>query len=272
MNPKLHLDLALILLSLFSSFTVFAAPTAPAYAISDFVTCESEKTTAPHDWHVPKAVFQTSDDKCFAWVELTNVSGVHPVAMKVFRPDGTYYGEETQTINETNGPASWWRMAAWWRIKGDGPAQTPGRWKLELVIGGELQRSIYFDINSTHPAPAVSVQPAVTHPVVAAQTIPSPASAGQDAGVCIIEESSDLVHWTPALTNDLPVGLLQNITTVKGGFRLAFGGDARKCILEASSDLKNWMPVQTNDLAHISALAPSDAALVPARFYRAVIH
>ena len=91
---------------------------------------------APHDWHVPQAVFGTADDRFFAWVELKQVSGTHPVEMELYRPDGTYYGKETQAINETNGVASWWRMAAWWRIKGDDVAESPGRWKLDLVIDG----------------------------------------------------------------------------------------------------------------------------------------
>lgn len=263
----------LALLWLFSPFAVFAVPATPAYFISDFVTCETAKMVAPNDTHVPKAVFQASDDKFYAWVELKKASGMHPVEIKVFRPDGTYYGRETQTINETNGIASWWRMAAWWRIKDHDPARIPGRWKLELVIDGEPQRSIYFDINSGNSAPADSVQPGVTNSVVSAQAMPGSAPAGQNVGVCIIEESSDLVHWTPAQTNDLPVGLLQNITTVKGGFRLALsGGDVRKCIVEASADLKNWMPVQTNNLSRVSALAPSNGTVEAARFYRAVIH
>lgn len=262
----------LVLLWLFSPFAVFAVPAAPAYSISDFVTCETAKMVAPHNTHVPKAVFQASDDKFYAWMELKEVSGVHSVEIKVFRPDGTYYGKETQIINETNGIASWWRMAAWWRIKDHDPARIPGRWKLELVIDGEPQRSIYFDINSGNPAPADSVQPGLTNSVVSAQAMPSSASADQNVGVCIIEESSDLVHWTPAQTNALPIGLLRNITTVKGGFRLSLsGGDVQKCIVETSTDFKNWMPIQTNNLSRISTLAPSDAAPVAARFYRAVI-
>ena len=261
------------LVSLFFPFAVFAAPGAVAYSITDFVTCENAKMEAPHDWHVPQAVFRTGDDRFFAWVELKDVSGTRPVEMKLYRPNGTYYGEEAQTINETNGIASWWRMAAWWRIKGDGPAQTPGRWKLDLVIDGTLQRSIYFNINSGNPVLAAPIQPGASNLVVAAQTIQSPALASQDAGVCIIEASSDLVRWTAIQTNALPTWLLRGTATAKGGFRLTLDGcDLRSCIIEASPDLLKWMPIQTNDLPRPSPLDGSDAALVTARFYRAVIH
>ena len=196
-----------------------------------------------------------------------------PVEMKLYRPDGTYYGEETQAINETNGVASWWRMAAWWRIKGDGPAQTPGRWKLDLVIDGTLQRSIFFNIDPGNPVLAAPVRPSVTNSVVPADTIGSPALASQDAGVCIIEASSDLVRWIAIQTNALPTYLLRGMTTAKGGFRLTLDGcDVRSCFIEASPDLLKWMPIQTNDLPRPSPLDASDAALVTARFYRAVIH
>jgi hypothetical protein len=254
-------------------FAVFALPADPALSITDFVTCESAKMHAPHDWHIPKAVFQTGDDRFFAWVELKNVSGLHPVEMKLFRPDGNYYGKETQAIDETNGIARWWRMAAWWHIKGDGPAQTPGRWKLDLVIDGAVQRSIFFNINEEDPALPTSAQPGLAHSVVPAQTIPSPASANQDGRVCIIEASFDLAHWIRIQTNALPTGLLRDSLTVKGGFRLTMGGrDVRSCIVEVSPDLLNWMPIQTNDFPLHSPLDASGAALVNARFYRAVIH
>jgi hypothetical protein len=261
-----------VLLSLLFPLAVLAVPVTPAHSITDFVTCESAKMEAPQDWHLPKAVFRTGDDKFFAWVELKDVSGVHPVEMKVFRPDGTYYGKETQVINETNGIASWWRMAAWWRIKGDGPAQTPGRWKLDLVIDGALQRSIYFKINYQAPALAASVQPGVANSVVPVQTIPSPASANLDGRVCIIEASSDLTHWTPIQTNALPTGLLRDSSTAKGVYRLTLrAGDVWTCVVEVSPDLLNWMPIQTNDFPCPSPLDASEAALVNARFYRAVI-
>src|SRR5208283_1793201 len=178
----------------------FAAPAAPVYSITDFVTCENAKTNAPHDWHVPQAVFRPDADRFFAWVELRDVSGEHPVEMKLYRPDGTYYGEETQAINETNGIASWWRMVAWWGIKGEALAQTPGLWKLDLVIDGALERSILLNISSGNPVLAAAGQPGFTNSVVREETTSSPATASQDARVCVFLASSDLVHWTPIQT------------------------------------------------------------------------
>ena len=111
----------LVLLWLLFPLAVFAAQATTAYSVADFVTCESAKMEAPHNWHLPKVAFRTDDREFFAWAELNDASGVFPVEMKLHRPDGTFYGKETQTVRETNGIASWWRMAARWRIKDDGP-------------------------------------------------------------------------------------------------------------------------------------------------------
>jgi hypothetical protein len=262
----------LVLVSLLFPFALLAAPAGPAYSIADFVTCKSAKMVPPHDWHVPQAVFRTGDDRFFAWVELNDVSGISPVEMKLYRPDGSYYGEETQLINETNGIASWWRMAAWWSIKDYGPAQTPGRWKLDLVIDGTLQRSIYLTIDSPDPVLADLVKPGATNSVVPAHTIQTRVLASQDAALCILEASSDLGHWIPVQTNAIPISLLPAMTTAKGGFRLILdGSDIRRCIIEASPDLVNWTPIQTNNFPSPSVLDPPDATVVTARFYRAVI-
>lgn len=230
--------------------------THPAWSITDFVTCENAKMVAPHDWHVPKAVFRTGDSKVFAWAELTNVSGVHSVEMKLYRPDGIYYGKETQVTHEPLGSSNWWRMSAWWGIKGDKMAETPGRWKLDLLIEGTLQRSIYFILNSENPKLALPVQP-----------------AGNEAGVCILEASSDLMNWTPIQTNALPAGLAWETLAVKRVFRLTLRNqDAPACILETSADQVNWTPIQTNGLPSVP---PSDTPGPPrtaAQFYRALVH
>ena len=227
---------------------------------------------APHDWHVPQAVFRTADDRFFAWVELKQVSGTHPVEIKLYRPDGIFYGKETQAISETNGIASWWRMAAWWGIKGDGVAESPGRWKLDLVIDGVLQRSILCDINSGNPVRALDGQLGVAKSGVSVPTIPNRASASQDAPACVIQASSDLAHWTTILTNTMPTGLPWELIMANGGFRLTFSGlDVGSYIIEAPTDSRNWIPIQTNALPRPSPLKASDAGLVTARFYRAAI-
>lgn len=243
-----------LLLLLVLPFILNAAP-ASARSITDFVTCASAKMEAPHDWHIPKAVFQTTDEQFFAWVELTDVSGVHPVEMQVFRPDGTYYGKEVQVINETNGPADWWRMSAWWKIKNYDPAKTPGHWRLDLLIDGARQRSIYFEIKGEiAKADAADPEVPAPHPIM-----------------CVTEISSDLIHWTPIQTNPLPMNLLPDATG-KRGVRLKLGeGNVRKCVVEISPDLTNWTAVQTNDFSLSSSLKASNAALGTIRYYRAVL-
>jgi hypothetical protein len=116
-----------------------------AWSITDFVMCENAKMEAPHDWHIPKAVFRTGDSKVFAWAELTNVSGVHSVEMKLWRPDGIYYGKETQVTHEPLGTSNWWRMSARWGIKGN---QCPS-----VVF---LLRSLLFKIRPavSYPCPS----------------------------------------------------------------------------------------------------------------------
>jgi hypothetical protein len=261
-----------VLLWLLFPLAVFAAPSAPRYSITDFVTCENARTNAPHDWHVPQAVFQTDANNFFAWVELKDVSGEHPVEMKLYRPDGTYFGEEKQAVIETNGIASWWRMVARWGIKGKALAQTPGIWKLDLVIDGARQRSILLNISSGNPVLAAAGQPGFTNSVVRAQTTSSPAPVNQDARECIIWASSDLRHWTPIQTNALPSGAVPDLASGRGGFRLKVRGPGvQSCVIEASLDSMNWMPIQTNDLPRQSSLDTSDGGVVTARFYRTVI-
>lgn len=229
----------------------FASPPAQPYSLGDFVTCKDAKTEAPHDWHIPGAVFNTCDSNVFAWVELTNVSGKHVVMMRMYRPDGSYYGKETQTTGEEDGYEDWFRMAAWWHIKGYDMAQTPGRWKVELVIDDLVQRSLFFQIRSEVLAPTAA-RGAIRL---------NPAPEGLASATWVLEASADLTHWTPVQTNSLP-------PLPKGSplsFRLRLSApDIATCTLEASADLLNWVPVQTNSLQ----LDPGSPR-VPALFYRA---
>jgi hypothetical protein len=165
--------------------------------------------------------------------------------MKLYRPDGTYYGKEMQPINETNGPADWWRMTAWWDVGGADIAQIPGLWKLDLVIDGALQRSIFLRIGSTN---AVA-------PMALAQT-----TAVRNPRMCVIFASRDLVHWTAIRTNAVPDSI-----TATEGFRLKLRGpNARDYFIEVSPDSTNWSVVQTNYFG----LNAGDAT---ACFYRATI-
>lgn len=196
------------LLSVFFFLAAFTTSAAPLYSITDFVTCENVNTNYPNDWHVPQAVFRTDADRFFAWVELRDVSGKHPVEMKLYRPDGTYFGKETQHINETNGPASWWRMYAWWSIKGDAPAQSPGYWKLDLVIDGALQRSILLNIISGNPVASNEQTPASSLLQSRTTAVPAAAVLSLKNAVYItatnliaganyqLQISPDLITWT----------------------------------------------------------------------------
>jgi hypothetical protein len=239
------------------------APEPPLYSIADFVICADAKMDAPHDWHILKNVFQSSDSKFFAWVEITNAVGTHSVEMKVYRPDGTYYGKETQRINETNGPASWWRMAAWWDIKDDKVAEMPGRWKLDLLIDDVFQRSIYFNIIAANPAQSDVAGSADPNTPKTGQA----ASGNSTCALCIIEASPDLVHWTPIQTNALPPAALSTMPS-SPAFRLRLANSGAAVAVELSGDLATWTPFQTNTLPSAKSLNP--AAGTPA-FYRAVV-
>src|SRR5208337_4967924 len=188
-----------------------AAPVQPDFSVAEFVTCKNAKMEAPHDWHVPGNRFLTVDSKFFAWLELTNVTGEHVVEMKVYRPDGTYYGKETQSVAQPNGFLYWWRMAAWWRIKDDRVASTPGRWKLGLAIDGVLQRSITFNVVSENSTLAAAGQRG---------SEPTSTLSNPVAGTVVLESSTDLVNWIPIQTNALPVVLLGETTLPNAAFRL----------------------------------------------------
>lgn len=187
---------AVLVFWLLQAFGALATTNRVPFSITDFMVCERVNMEVPNDWHIPKDVFRTSDSNFFAWVELRNVTGTFPVTMKLYRPDGTFYGEETQTVRESNARVtSWWRMSARWAIKGDGVAAAPGRWRLDLLIDGRWQRSIFLALISAHPA--LSLLPRPKGGV-------SLTMEAQDTRICIVEASDDLVHWTAVHTNGTP--------------------------------------------------------------------
>ncbi len=252
----------LIFLYLLIPVAIFASPTAAAYSITDFVTCENANASAARDWHVPKADFRTTDDNFFVWAELRDVSGIHPVEMKLYRPDGDFYGQETQMIIETNRVASWWRMAARWTIRGGGIERIPGEWRLDLVVDGAVQRSLVFRINLG------TLEPADAGPIGFEESdgVPNPSSPNQPARAWMVETSVDLKHWTTIQTNVLSAIGYQT-PTADEKFRVTLK-DIRSCILEASTDSVNWIPIQTNDLPAVDG---DSTGRTTARFYRAAI-
>jgi hypothetical protein len=264
--------LLLAFISMLFLSAVFAELTTPIFSITDFVTCESARTNAPHDWHVPQSQFPTTADRFFAWVELTDVDGTHPVEMKLYRPDGAFYGQETQQFNETNGVANWWRMVAWWKIQGENLAQTPGRWRLDLLVDAVLQRSISLDIIPATAAPAMAGPGALAERGAAAPVTSTQPLASQPAGTWILQSSSDLLHWTDIQTNALPSAGSSDRPSAPTVLRLTPGGrGAGTWILEASTDSLNWVPLKTNNLPVRSSLDVPSAGTATARFYRALL-
>jgi hypothetical protein len=251
---------------------VFAELTTPIFSITDFVICESARTNAPHDWHVPQSQFPTTADRFFAWVELADVDGTHQVEMKLYRPDGDFYGQETQQINKTNGVASWWRMVAWWKIQGENVAQTPGRWRLDLLVDAVLQRSISLDIIPASAGPDLAGPGALTDPSAPAPVTSTQPLASDPAGIWILQSSSDLLHWTDIQTNVLPSAGSSDRPSAPTVLRLTPGGrGVGTWILEASTDSLNWVPLKSNNLPVRSSLDDSSAGTATARFYRAML-
>ncbi|MCD8533250.1 MAG: hypothetical protein LR011_00060 [Verrucomicrobia bacterium] len=256
------------LLSLILPLTVIAEQITPLYSITDFVTCANAKTNPPHDWHVPKSAFLSSDDELFVWVELRNVTGFHPVEIKLYTPFGNFYGEETQWINEPNGPAHWWRMVAWWSIQNENIGQIPGKWRLDLVIEGALQRSISFEIVQDSPALSIFGKDDFNNSTAPAHMNRSPLVNKELDRVWIIQTSQDLVHWSNVQTNEfLEISVSKTILN-KENFRLSLSRrDFGNCILEVSTDSVDWTSIQTNEIPFLKTSHHSETN----RFYRAFV-
>ena len=127
-----------------TNFVVTSNGSTSGYVINDFLTCQSADAGYPYNWHNKIDAFGSDDSRFYAWLELGNVSGVHPVEIQLYRPNGSYYGSVYQTAG-TSGPSyDWWRIWAYWDIHGYDIPNIPGRWSIKLYIDGGYKRSLSF--------------------------------------------------------------------------------------------------------------------------------
>lgn len=116
------------------------------YTIDAFLTCKNADDDDPFIYHDEIDAFGSDDATFYVWWQIGSLSDQHTVKLKLYRPDGVFYDETTQTINEERQSHNWWRGWSSWYINGYDIADIEGRWKIKLYIDGGYKRSIYFTL------------------------------------------------------------------------------------------------------------------------------
>lgn len=129
-----------------ASATVVVDPNGPTtgYIIKDFLTCQTVDEDSPYDWDGRIDAFGPDDSRFYVWLELGNIVGRHAVEIRLYRPDGSLYGNYSTTAGDPGQSHEWWRVYSFWPVNGFDIANLPGRWKLKLYIDGNYQRSLHF--------------------------------------------------------------------------------------------------------------------------------
>jgi hypothetical protein len=110
------------------------------------LTAQGVSLTSPYDYSGAITAFGSSASQFYVWTEFDSVYGSHSVDMKLFRPNGTYYGVVAQAIPNANTQGyaywSWYHLYADWGIAGYDIANTPGTWTVQLFVDGNYQETI----------------------------------------------------------------------------------------------------------------------------------
>ena len=114
------------------------------YVINDLLTCQTVDSNDPYMWDRGIDAFGSDESQFYVWLGLGNVSGIHSVNYKLYRPDGSYYGAVTESVGENGMTYDWWRTWACWDINGYDIPYYPGRWDIKVYIDGSYQRSVSF--------------------------------------------------------------------------------------------------------------------------------
>ena len=116
------------------------------YTINSFLTCSNADSASPYDAYGIIDGFSSSAPRLYAWLELGSVTGSHSVEFRLYRPDGTYYGNSTGTAGTAGQTYDSWRIWSYWPVSGSGIPYIPGLWNVQLYIDGVYQQSIPFTI------------------------------------------------------------------------------------------------------------------------------
>lgn len=129
-----------------ASLTVDSNGSTPDYDINGFLTCKSVDSGEPWNYHDEISAFGSDDARFYVWWELTDITDAHPVTVKLYRPDGTFYGERSWMVGKDGWTYDWWRANAYWQISGYDIADLEGKWRVKLYIDGSYKQSIYFTL------------------------------------------------------------------------------------------------------------------------------
>ena len=129
-----------------ASLVVNSNGTSSGYTIDNFFTCTNADSAYPYDAYGEIDSFGSAAPRFYAWLELGNVTGAHSMELRLYRPDGSYFGNATGTAGAAGQTYDWWRIWWYWNVSGYDIAYTPGLWDIQLYIDGVYQQSISFTI------------------------------------------------------------------------------------------------------------------------------
>ncbi len=130
-----------------SSVTVNSNGSTSAYTINGYLTCKSADTADPWNYHDAIDAFGSDDSQFWVWWEMTDITDAHTLYLRLYRPDGTLYGQTSTTTFGQNGlNYDWWRGYSNWQISGYDISDLEGRWTVKLYVDGSYKRTIYFTL------------------------------------------------------------------------------------------------------------------------------
>ena len=129
-----------------ASLAVSSNGTTSGYTIGNFLTCSNVDSASPYNYSGQIDGFGSAAPRFYTWIELDNITGAHSVEVRLYRPDGSYYGNATGTAGVSGNSYSWWRIWWYWNVSGYDIAYTPGVWDIKLYVDGNYEQSISFTI------------------------------------------------------------------------------------------------------------------------------
>ncbi len=117
-----------------------------SYSINGFLTCQYVNPSSPYNYTGATSAFSGTSSIFYIWTKLDNVYGGHTVIVKLYRPDGTYYGDYTASIPDPGSGYYYptYRIYAYWYVAGYDIGNTPGTWTLQLWVDGSYKQSTSF--------------------------------------------------------------------------------------------------------------------------------
>ncbi len=140
------------------------ANSADAASFQDHVITDSVQSDATCPRPVEQTSFETTDEKVYSWVHLSDASPFDRVTWRWIDPDNAVYATTPWTVGAEGAICA----AAWMGISGQPAADKTGGWKAEIYLGSTLAATDVFTIGvQSQPAlPIVSFSQPETEPLV----------------------------------------------------------------------------------------------------------